>query len=233
MSPRPIRIVSAALVSLALLASCGDDEETDSDATEAVDESDDNGSDDTDADTDSDDTDADTPETAAGDISDGGCHVTVTGDVTKEWTGANDSGGFAYGPWADAALGDNTVPFSITLDANFFILNCTSGDDNVSFTASGDFQVPQEPATYALAPSDNIISGASPDNEIGMIISLAGTDTNWGLEAEGTFTITEFDDEHIAGTFELPVKDNLADLASVPSKGSALIKGEFLFTNQS
>jgi hypothetical protein len=62
------------------------------------------------------------------------------------------------------------------------------------------------------------------------LLGLDGTDTNWGPSAQGQLVITEFDANHIAGTFTIPVTDVLAGMTG-SSKGDAVITGEFSYTN--
>jgi hypothetical protein len=42
-------------------------------------------------------------------------------------------------------------------------------------------------------------------------------------------TITEFDDDSIAGTFEFPMEDSLAEISGDPSEGTIMVTGSFDF----
>lgn len=157
----------------------------------------------------------------------GSCHVKVTGDINAEWTGGGGVSSIGYGPWIPA---DQAVNSPIPVDETFFILNCASDTENyVGFGPMGDFAVPMQPATYVIKASDSAFG--SEDSQIGAFVTFDGSDTNWGPSADGQFVITEFDADHIAGMFSIPVRDVLADLSGEPSEGEALITGEFMFTN--
>ncbi len=159
----------------------------------------------------------------------GSCHVNVTGDITADWTAPGGSAAVGYGPWIppmpDATLG-------IDIDETFFILNCGGDDDEnyVGFMPLNSAAIPMQPATYTIPAATNMI-GTGDGNGMSVLITFEGTDTNWGASGEGTLVITEFDDEHIAGTFMVPVTDVLAEMSGEPSEGNAVVSGEFDFAN--
>ncbi len=162
------------------------------------------------------------------DTSGGYCNVKVTGDINAEWTSGGGYSAVGYGPWipAEAAAGS---PFAT--DETFFILNCQSAGANyVGFGPVAEFPIPMQPASYVIGAGDNAF-GASESGQISVLITFEGSETNWGPVEDGQFIITEFDENHIAGTFSVTVTDVLADLGGNPSEGTATITGEFNFTN--
>jgi len=162
-----------------------------------------------------------------GDLAMGSCHVTVTGDVTAEWTAPGGPSSVGYGPWVGQTAG---VTMPIDMDAGYFILNCQGdGENYVGFMPVGENEIPMAPGTYTIQPADNAF-GASEGGQMTTLLGLDGTATNWGPSQPGTLVITEFDDQHIAGTFTLQVTDVLAHLNG-SSKGNAVITGEFEYTN--
>ena len=163
----------------------------------------------------------------AGDTDMGFCHVKVEGDVTAEWTSPGGASSVGYGPWVPSATG--TIA-GVNLDASFFVVNCQGdGENYVGFMPMGDAMIPMEPATYTIEAGDNVF-GASEGGQMTTLLGLDGTDTNWGPSAQGQLVITEFDANHIAGTFTIPVTDVLAGMTG-SSKGDAVITGEFSYTN--
>jgi hypothetical protein len=161
------------------------------------------------------------------DTGSGSCHVTVTGDVTADWTSGGGASAVGYGPWV-ANPGVTTIIGA--LDESFFVVNCEGpGDNYVGFLTTTDSKIPMEPATYAIAADASALSGEG-GGKIAPLISLDGTDSNWSLATQGEFVITAFDDQHIAGTFSLPMTDAFADLNGT-SKGDALITGVFDYAN--
>lgn len=162
-----------------------------------------------------------------GDTGLGTCNVTVVGDVTAEWVSAGGSAAVGYGPWYEGPaittmLGDT--------DETFFVLNCDSGDGNyIGFLGQNEIPIPMTPATYVITPGDSVF-GSSGEGPIGILVSMESTDTNWTLVSNGELVITEFDGEHIAGRFTLPVTDALAEMNGT-SKGTAVISGTFDLAN--
>lgn len=157
----------------------------------------------------------------------GYCHVKVEGDVTAEWTSPGGLNAVGYGPWVPS---DSGTIAGISLDESFFILNCQGdGENYVGFGPIGEATVPMQAATYTIEPGDNVF-GASESGMMSALIGLDGTNTNWGPSAQGQLVITEFDADHIAGTFSVPVTDVLAQMSGT-SAGNAVITGEFSYTN--
>ena len=206
-----------------------DDSEVTSDDTESDDtQSDDTEADDTEADEDeSADTEADDDSASDVDVSgDGGCSVKVEGDVSASWANAA-TGSLLYGPWTDETAGGTAF------DQDIFLMACNSADGGnaISFSSKQGFAVPMEAATYELTPGDSLMNGQSADDEIQVVVNLAGTETNWGLEEPGTFTTTEFTGDRSEGTFTMAIKDVLSAAGGQPSKGSAVLTGQFAFTD--
>ncbi|MGB8859094.1 MAG: hypothetical protein WCC60_07560 [Ilumatobacteraceae bacterium] len=170
---------------------------------------------------------ADGGATGSVDTSGGSCHVTVTGDLTTEWSSGGGSSSVGYGPW----VGSPGVTTMIgALDESFFVINCDSGtDDYVGFLTQNDAKIPMEPATYTIPAGTSALS----DNGVGMIAALvtfAGSDTNWMLSGDGQLVITAFDNDHIAGTFTLPMTDALSAMTGT-SEGDVVVTGEFDLLN--
>lgn len=168
-------------------------------------------------------------DSSSGNTDMGSCHVKTEGDVTAEWTMGQDASSFGYGPWIPQTPG---VTAPIVLDETYFILNCPGdGENSLSFTANLDSAIPMQPATYTIPAATNALGTA----ETGMISILLRYDgpageTNWGPSADGQLVITEFDANHIKGTFTVPITDVLAKLNG-SSMGNAVITGEFSYTN--
>lgn len=166
---------------------------------------------------------------SSGDTDLGSCHVNVTGDVTADWSFGQDASSFGYGPWIPQTPG---VTAPIVLDETYFVLNCQGdGENSLSFMANLDSAIPMQPATYTIPAATNAMGTA----ETGMIAILLRFDgpageTNWGPSADGQLVITEFDSNHIAGTFTVPITDVLAKLSGT-SMGNAVITGEFSYSN--
>ncbi|HUC32850.1 MAG TPA: hypothetical protein VMS14_05565 [Ilumatobacteraceae bacterium] len=168
-----------------------------------------------------------TPEDDGGD--DGGsndlgfCNVKVTGDVESEWTTPGGGITAAYGLWFPESMRDPSTP-----PENYFVINCTGeGSDYVGFVATGDGPgVPMQAATYTLPEGTGGLA-AGPDDPVDVIIGLNGPNNMsvWDTGPGATLVITEFDENHIAGTFTIPVIDNNA------GTGTATITGEFDLAN--
>ena len=163
----------------------------------------------------------------AGNTDMGFCHVKVEGDITAEWTSAGGASSVGYGPWVPSTTG--TIA-GISLDDSFFILNCQGeGDDYVGFMPLADTRIPMQPATYTIEAAANAF-GASEGGLMSTLLGFEGSGTNWGPSARGQLVITEFDANHIAGTFTIPVTDVLAQMTGT-SEGDAVITGEFNYSN--
>lgn len=157
----------------------------------------------------------------------GGCSATVTGDATAQWQSVGGASAVGYGPWYE---GPEITTVLGNTDESFFILNCDSGDGNfVGFVGQNEIPIPMAPATYDIAVGDSLF-GSNASGPIGVLISLETTDTNWTLSGAGQLVITEFDAEHIAGTFTLPITDAFAEMNGT-SKGDAVLSGSFDLRN--
>ncbi len=122
------------------------------------------------------------------------CSVTITGDVSAEWT--SDASGFqafVYGGWLSNPSPD---------DANAFGLNCYDSDFNiVGFVSSPGAEIPMRPATYELTDSFD------PDAPINADIALLFDEGLWETTS-GTLEILTFDDGQIRGRFSLAIHDS-------------------------
>ena len=161
------------------------------------------------------------------DVAGGSCHVTVVGDINAEWTSSGGSSSVGYGPWVGSP--GVTTPIG-ALDESFFVINCQDSTDNyVGFLSQNEAKIPMEPATYVLPMSSSTL-GSTDTSPIASLVTFQDSETNWVLMSNGELVITEFDDEHIAGRFTLPVTDAFAEMTGT-SEGSAVITGEFDFEN--
>lgn len=159
---------------------------------------------------------------------DNSCHVDVTGDVTASWDSPGGYSAAGYGSWIAPGSAGSTP---IVLDDTFFLINCTgNGNNYVGFGPNDGAGIPMTPATYPILPADNAFGGTDAPHVMDVLIGLDGTTTNWGPSAEGTLVITEFDNEHIAGTFSFPITDVLARISGT-SQGDAMITGSFNYRN--
>ena len=159
----------------------------------------------------------------------GSCHVKIDGDVTADWTLGQDASSFGYGPWIPQAPG---VTAPIVLDETYFVLNCPGdGQNTLSFMANLESAIPMQPATYTIPAATNAF-GTAETGMVSILLRLDGPagQTNWGPSADGQLVITEFDSNHIAGTFTVPITDVLAKLNGT-SMGDAVITGEFSYSN--
>ena len=159
----------------------------------------------------------------------GSCHVSVTGDVNAEWTSPGGYSSVGYGPWTPTQPG---VTMPMAMDETFFILNCVGdGTNSLTLAPMADVAIPMQPATYVIEPATNAF-GTSEDSKMSILVTFDGPagETNWGPSEAGELVITEFDADHIAGTFRIPITDVLAKLTGT-SMGNAVITGEFNYKN--
>ena len=159
----------------------------------------------------------------------GSCHVKVEGDVTAEWTSPGGMSAVGYGPWVPASTGTLA---GMPMDETFFILNCTGdGGNSLSFGPMVDVGIPMQPASYVIEPASNVF-GTNENSKVSILVSFGGPAgaTNWGPSEAGELVITEFDQNHIAGSFRLPITDLLARFGGT-SLGNAVITGEFDYQN--
>jgi len=154
----------------------------------------------------------------------GSCSVQVTGDDPAAWQVAATEDSITYGGWYSKEARDIAAQNSTVLDESYFALTCRgAGDRSISFTGNG--RVPQRPATYRFTLTAD---GAtqSPRDRIAVVLSLPDAGL-LALGGNGTLTITEFDDEHIAGSFDLPFVDAVGAAAQVTGSFD-LINSELL-----
>ena len=153
----------------------------------------------------------------------------MEGDVTAEWTSGGGYSAVGYGPWTPQAGG--TIA-GMAMDETFFILNCVGdGTNSLTLAPMADVAIPMQPATYVIEPATNAF-GTSEDSTMSILVTFDGPagETNWGPSEAGELVISEFDADHIAGTFRIPITDVLAKLTGT-SMGNAVITGEFNYKN--
>jgi hypothetical protein len=156
----------------------------------------------------------------------GTCKVAVTGDKTAEWAGGGTAGDVAVSYWFGEAERE------MVGDGFTMILNCGTGEGNSISLLSGatadESSVPMAPGTYAMTSG----GGSVGDDLFGALITLEDSETNWRItDPGGQLAITRFDDAGIAGTFEFPMEDALAELSGEASEGTILVRGDFDFPN--
>lgn len=224
-----IRRTAAALVAGALvLAACGggDDESADdrepSASTVADDATGDSDDPVVDAGDGSDHGGADDPTVDDGEGTDAGsCTVQVEGDVTAEWTSPGGYDALNMGYW----LGEDNP---LAEDAMYWIVNCIGpGTSALNLLAVDDVteaDIPFGPKTLTVR------AGLEGDGELTQLLVLDGDDAVWELESPGVVDVTDFDDEHIAGTFELRYRDQLADVTGDPER-HITVTGSFDYAN--
>jgi hypothetical protein len=157
---------------------------------------------------------------------DGSCSVEVTGDVSSSWTQDQNVGSALVPNWLTDAERD------FLGDTYSLLFNCSGeGGDSLSvFTTSSATpdNVPSAPGTYQLTGGGGMF-GAEGDLW-SVLITLAGTDTNWGVaEPGGTLTVTEFDDDSITIEIDAPIYDALASIMDAPEQ-SAHLTASLTFT---
>ena len=146
------------------------------------------------------------PATPAATAGANGCSVSITGDVTAEWTSTiSGPQAFVYGGWLTSPSAE---------DAEAFGLNCYDQDFNiVGFFAPSGVTVPMEPVSYEAVGTP----GAT--NVIPADVALLFDDGLWEATG-GTLEIVEFDDSHISGSFSLTIEDS-------STSRTAQVTGEF------
>jgi hypothetical protein len=146
-----------------------------------------------------------------GDPQRGKCTFTLSGGMTGEFSAPASSSSVLASYW----LVDPTArKMMFKNDEEGLIINCGSGNDTLSFTARAKTkdEVPYGPKKYELGPKKG------PIHIIGSI-QKAGV-----MGGTGTFEITAYDAEHIAGTF-----DFTAEILGNKVDGPVTIKGNFDF----
>lgn len=149
-----------------------------------------------------------------GDVASGGCVFEVAGDITRSVAAPDGPYAVNYGPWTPDGLGPT-----------FFVISCTeSGAGNsVSFAAN------QAPIEMTGGQTINLrggtgLGGQDATDPVLVTLYLDGY-LGWGLGGNGTLQIAEFDQQHIAGSFTLPIKD-------LAGGGTATVTGTFNLTNK-
>jgi hypothetical protein len=145
----------------------------------------------------------------------GSCNVTVSGGATAAWRADATVESVSYGPWFDDATRQQAAVDSVVLDASYLVLMCRdAGEQSIGFTATA--AVPQRASTYRLAyDADGTVP--SPRNRFDVAIGLDGIGL-CRLAGDSVLDLTGFDDDHIAGTFDIAAR--CATGATVRAVGS-------------
>jgi hypothetical protein len=161
--------------------------------------------------------------TAADPLVDGGtCSVAVTGDVEAGWNGREDVSGATYGPWIAASTQEGMGESPAPVDRTYFNATCAGvGGQQLTFTANG--AIPARPAVYRFRRDGD---GQSADDLMQVYLQPTIDGDLWTVGEAGTLTITDFDDEHVAGSFEIVA----APIGPSPLE-RATATGEFDFVN--
>lgn len=186
-----------------------------------------------------DDIDEQVDEMLAGDDEYGSCSATVSGDVSAEWTGNGGAAAVGTDYWYTEDelreqyefFGDESRSFDDVYASGepitaLLLLNCGTSAPSVSFypsNATTKDHVPFGPGSYEIAGGGDILGSA--DAEPGVFTALLSLDDDavWGSTG-GTFEITEWNAEHIAGTFSFGITEGFADPAR-----TAQVDGTFDF----
>ena len=158
------------------------------------------------------------------------CHVDITGDVTASFDSPGGFSNISYGAWIPASNG--TVG-GIAHDDTFFIMNCQGPNDQLVSVSIGLGQhLPMSPASYPIRKADNHFGGYDSNPPVVQASPFIGGDFSWAISAESVFTITEFDESHIAGTFQFYVSEAqyFGTTDALPAK-TAVITGTFNLKN--
>ncbi len=153
-------------------------------------------------------------------VNDGTCSVDVTGDLEAAWTGGGTAGDHLISYWLDD---DQRELYGEEFG---LLLNCVNGGDMLTIMAgrnASEESVPMAPASYQVTPEE------LGDRLFAVLVTLSASETNWGVtEPGGTIELTRFDEDRIAGTFEIPMKDTLARFNEV-DEGTIVVSGAFDF----
>lgn len=113
-------------------------------------------------------------------------------------------------------------------DSFYWIVNCqASGKGMLSLGAASGVSAADIPFGPKKLSVQHQFDGPG---ELGAIFSLEGVATNWRLTEAGTVDITEFNQEHIVGTFTLEYEDALAT-ADGRDPVNITVSGEFDYEN--
>ncbi len=153
----------------------------------------------------------------------GSCTVNVEGDATASWTSPGGPSALSIDYWS---IDDNPV----TDGAFSWTVNCPGpGMSALSLVAAkgvNEAEIPFGPKSLVVRANVDDAKG-----ELQQLFSLEGNeDVVWELETPGTVEITMFDDEHIAGTFELEYHNGLASLVDQPDQ-HITVRGDFDYDN--
>lgn len=157
---------------------------------------------------------------------DDSCHVEITGDVHASYDSHGGFSNISYGPWTPTA---GTV-VGISVDDTLFMLNCNRGDGMlVTFSLSPGQHLAAEPQTFGIRKADNQMGGYTTDPPVIQVSPFIGTgDFMYAVSADSTFTISEFDATHVAGSFHVTVSEAKHGVRTdgLPPK-TAVIDGTF------
>lgn len=161
---------------------------------------------------------------------DDSCHVDITGDVQASYDSRGGFSNISYGPWAP----NSGTVVGISVDDTLFLLNCNRGDGMlVTFSLTAGHHLAARPATFSIRKADNEMGGYTDDPPVIQVSPFIGTgDFMYAVSADSTFTISEFDGEHIAGSFHVTVSEAKHGVFTdgLPPK-TAVIDGTFDLKN--
>jgi hypothetical protein len=168
----------------------------------------------------------------------GSCEIKATGGLTFESKGAGNAGSFGSDYWltddelkmglrAIAGIGKKMtdeekakkVDEQMKADPRFmlFLLNCQTEAATVNFGPSRGSKykdVPMAARSYTIAGKG---SPAKP-GEMQVMVNIKDGKGFWRAQAGGKLEVTAFDKKHIAGTFEIPLREGLGKEGGTEAK---------------
>jgi hypothetical protein len=192
----------------------------------------------------------DTP-TEPVDGDDAACNVSVTGDITQEYTGSGGSTAVGTDYWytedelrqalrtlaefGSEDLSEEEIEAQVEEDMQkdprfiLLILNCVASDSSGSVTFSPSStskyaDVPFEPKSYVIKGGQGF-GGAQNPGEWSALFTLG--ESSFSVSADGTMNITKFDNSGIAGDFSFPAEEIFAPEGQTVKK--VQVEGSFDF----
>jgi hypothetical protein len=153
----------------------------------------------------------------------GSCGVQIDGDVTNSWHTDQTMATLLVSYWLSPA---NRSLLGVGDGTEEILINCQSDSGaSISLTSTAGTtaaQLPKAPGTYVIETGG--IVGDQKPGEIHAIINLKDSSV-WSITESGTFTITSFTPNHLAGTFSMKIGKSGTDLSSIVA--NATVSGTF------
>jgi hypothetical protein len=172
----------------------------------------------------------------------GGCTVNVSGDLETSWNGPDNISAFTTDYWYTEEelrqtfefVGTEGSTFEAVMAAGrqvftFFLFNCQGPDGELVTlslsTGATRTDFPFGPGTYAIT-TGMFGSGEMGPTDFSMIFA-AGAEDVWAIDGTGSVTISEWNGEHLVGSFTFGALEQFA----TPARRVA-VSGEFEVTCQ-